>query len=50
MLTDPIRAYLAAARDGNALLENVILTLRSHFGLTPIEAGSVIAQDLKERT
>lgn len=48
-LTDPIRAYLKAAREGRYRLVDVIVDLTQHFHLTAREAGAVLAQDVMEQ-
>ena len=49
MLTDALRAYLAAAREGKYLLARVLTELTRDFDLTPEQAGVVLAQDLREQ-
>lgn len=48
MLTNAIRAYLRASREAKKLLADVIRELTTAFGLTPKQAGLVIAQDVWE--
>lgn len=47
-LTDPVRAYLKAARRAQYRHTEVILDLTKSFGLTPQEAGVALAQDVRE--
>lgn len=47
MLTPAIRAYLEAARNAGYLLTRVAHELITEFGLTSLEAGEVIAADIR---
>jgi hypothetical protein len=48
-LTEPIKAYLKAAREARYLFTQVVLELQEKFGLTPHETGIALAIDLREQ-